>query len=388
MCIVSVTIQLIIHSISHRYFGKPEFSSKGSWCGVELDEPKGKNNGSVQGIRYFSCPHECGIFVPSSKVELDPIGESRVRARTSVTSLVEKRARKMGTNNNRKTSPFFYNTMPYRSLSIPALDQAFSLPADKCEDKRTTFNDKSKQSPLHGPRTNHISPLKKYTSEMNLKIEKTNKVLNQQLSPSNRHIMSRRPLGSFSEMPPFGKSLRNSISCNDLSLGCPPKASIKKFSLQVSPAPIDTDDGLSCYSSTSDLSHGESDTDITPHSSSTSPCFIDFETTDTKLALKPPNRVPLPTGLATPTTTLIESSRNNKECKITSPDHQKPSKIYQNGRTITPTLEHPLVNGLAYDKDAQDNKENNSNNKKVFICPNSGQQIVAPVSNSISHTVR
>ncbi|XP_035829126.1 CAP-Gly domain-containing linker protein 3 [Aplysia californica] len=50
-----------------RYCGPTEFSS-GVWAGVELDEPAGKNNGSVGGICYFSCPNNYGIFAPISKI--------------------------------------------------------------------------------------------------------------------------------------------------------------------------------------------------------------------------------------------------------------------------------------------------------------------------------
>lgn len=34
-----------------RYIGPAEFA-KGEWVGVELDEPRGKNDGSVNGKRY------------------------------------------------------------------------------------------------------------------------------------------------------------------------------------------------------------------------------------------------------------------------------------------------------------------------------------------------
>lgn len=59
-----------------RYIGGPEFA-EGVWCGIELDGPEGKNNGSLQGIRYFSCEANYGVFVPVSIVELDPTRRSR-----------------------------------------------------------------------------------------------------------------------------------------------------------------------------------------------------------------------------------------------------------------------------------------------------------------------
>uniref|UniRef100_A0A8L0DQ35 Dynactin subunit 1 n=1 Tax=Oncorhynchus mykiss TaxID=8022 RepID=A0A8L0DQ35_ONCMY len=49
------------------YIGATLFST-GKWVGVILDESKGKNDGTVQGKRYFTCHENHGIFVRQSQV--------------------------------------------------------------------------------------------------------------------------------------------------------------------------------------------------------------------------------------------------------------------------------------------------------------------------------
>lgn len=44
--------------------------NENDWCGVILDEPYGKNNGTIQGRHYFECPDNYGIFVRSSALRL------------------------------------------------------------------------------------------------------------------------------------------------------------------------------------------------------------------------------------------------------------------------------------------------------------------------------
>lgn len=45
-----------------RFAGTTNFQV-GEWIGVELDEKTGKNDGSVQGERYFDCAQGYGMFV-------------------------------------------------------------------------------------------------------------------------------------------------------------------------------------------------------------------------------------------------------------------------------------------------------------------------------------
>lgn len=42
-----------------RFCGTTEFAS-GQWAGIELDEPEGKNNGSVGKVQYFKCAPKYG----------------------------------------------------------------------------------------------------------------------------------------------------------------------------------------------------------------------------------------------------------------------------------------------------------------------------------------
>ena len=50
-----------------RFCGTTSFS-KGKWIGIELNEPTGKNDGTVMGVKYFTCPPGHGVFVRPSQV--------------------------------------------------------------------------------------------------------------------------------------------------------------------------------------------------------------------------------------------------------------------------------------------------------------------------------
>ncbi|PWW73898.1 hypothetical protein C7212DRAFT_359190 [Tuber magnatum] len=52
-----------------RFVGETSFAP-GEWLGVELDAPLGKNNGTIQGQRYFECEDRYGIFLRPSIARL------------------------------------------------------------------------------------------------------------------------------------------------------------------------------------------------------------------------------------------------------------------------------------------------------------------------------
>ncbi|KAJ2236932.1 hypothetical protein GGF40_000814 [Coemansia sp. RSA 1286] len=52
-----------------RFNGTTKFGG-GRWIGVELETPNGKNDGIVQGDRYFDCPPNHGLFVRMSQVKV------------------------------------------------------------------------------------------------------------------------------------------------------------------------------------------------------------------------------------------------------------------------------------------------------------------------------
>ncbi|OMJ17306.1 Tubulin-folding cofactor B [Smittium culicis] len=67
-CEVKMTNEGLARRGTVRFVGKTEFAS-GLWVGVEYDEPLGKNDGSISGIRYFSCADKYGAFVRPNTVE-------------------------------------------------------------------------------------------------------------------------------------------------------------------------------------------------------------------------------------------------------------------------------------------------------------------------------
>ena len=75
--------------VTVRFIGTTRFAA-GVWVGVELTRGTGKNDGSVDGERYFQCEAKHGLFLRPSQLSLararggDGVGKQRGNVRTSI----------------------------------------------------------------------------------------------------------------------------------------------------------------------------------------------------------------------------------------------------------------------------------------------------------------
>lgn len=65
-----------------QFMGGTQFAP-GQWAGIVLDEPIGKNDGSVAGVRYFQCEDGRGIFTRPSKLSKTQLPEKETNGRQS-----------------------------------------------------------------------------------------------------------------------------------------------------------------------------------------------------------------------------------------------------------------------------------------------------------------
>ncbi|KAF8763626.1 Kinesin-like protein KIF13A like protein [Argiope bruennichi] len=86
------------------YLGPTHFAP-GPWAGVELDTPTGKNDGTVNGTRYFDCKPRFGIFVRPDKLVVDRRGRDMRAARSSSASLNGPTKRSREASWKRSTKP-------------------------------------------------------------------------------------------------------------------------------------------------------------------------------------------------------------------------------------------------------------------------------------------
>ena len=351
---------------SRRYYGRLEFA-EGLWCGIELDEPTGKNNGSARGIRYFSCEQYYGIFVQLNRVEID-------------TSKRPSKPRPAGIPRTTSQSSLNGQPLMHRKMSVPA---GMSYKP-------------SKTAPQRKHRGGGI--LKKSSSEWDLLGSRNNVV------DSDRGLSGarRKEMGSYSDLKSAAgsnaeehrveerkrKFLRPTASCMNMitittaKKGLSPSEEGKEggrtqswhHSLSNWPRTSTPHQPGGGNSSTSSSSSSMSDSDRTPHSSSSSsasPVSTKVEhsptpnlsptstpaTAERAFVVSPDDvftsssvsvvRAPAPIGLTTPAAQAMENIRvAGRETVDQSSPHPDSGQVlarkYRNRQSGMATLSHPL----------------------------------------------
>ncbi|XP_038607082.1 CAP-Gly domain-containing linker protein 4 isoform X1 [Tachyglossus aculeatus] len=109
-----------------RFCGTTEFAS-GQWAGIELDEPEGKNNGSVGKVQYFKCAPKYGIFAPLSKISKASNPKKNITRTTSTRAIPLIRTQKIDVTHI--TSKI--NTGLVSSKKDGVLESSLILPPDE-----------------------------------------------------------------------------------------------------------------------------------------------------------------------------------------------------------------------------------------------------------------
>ncbi|PNS16719.1 Dynactin, isoform [Sphaceloma murrayae] len=162
-----------------RFKGTTAFAP-GDWVGVELADGSGKNDGSVQGERYFDCEDKHGMFLrstgvtkilESTKTTSRPSaanGSSTAKSRTSTVGVVGRA--KDTTLNGRTRESSVSSPTPARSvggrISSLKVSRDYTLgsatPTDQIKDKPSPFTIISRSSHLHT--TFDIRPENRHTN--------------------------------------------------------------------------------------------------------------------------------------------------------------------------------------------------------------------------------
>ncbi len=142
-----------------RFYGETLFA-EGVWCGVELDQPVGKNNGSIQGIRYFTCNNNHGVFIPVQRVELDMSRRSRSRPNSQpssrATSMERRDVPSTTSTSNAKTAAMTGNALSC-SVNIKGISMQQELVSRLSQPRRSSH-------PAN-PSSNRRQPMKAFATK-------------------------------------------------------------------------------------------------------------------------------------------------------------------------------------------------------------------------------
>ncbi|XP_060527561.1 uncharacterized protein LOC132702794 isoform X2 [Cylas formicarius] len=256
-----------------RYVGAVHFA-KGTWCGIELFNNVGKNDGVVKGIRYFACGRSRGLMVPVAKVSLiegscESLGGDHASGPYSMLFLNSKIASSINLSRNaskkdnyepvvERTKNLNEPTVPRRSFSAENLTETHHFIANSVADLRhqtqirIEYGQQKQQKPKK--RSNEI-PLQYEDSTNVQSLEKSCKDL---LTDSPKEMKQRRrsnpekplslshlkPFENFSVDTPPQKLLFTDCECSTPAITAFNETAIRKWRFSDITSPImDNDSG-------------------------------------------------------------------------------------------------------------------------------------------------
>ncbi|RCI01768.1 hypothetical protein CU098_010573, partial [Rhizopus stolonifer] len=205
-----------------KFFGGTKFKPNEIWVGIELDtKGAGKNDGRIQGVRYFTCLPNTGLFVTPNKVTL--IDQPKKQIKSTVIPLKNK-----VTPKPTKSTAIPHTLKPTKSTATPHTLKSAKPTVTPLRSTKSTAVPKSTKPKSITPKptkstnpqprsTKSTSPQPKSTKSTSPLPKYTKSTSPQPTKIINKHTNTVKPIETTAPT----KTTRRSLSCSEKS---PPEA--------------------------------------------------------------------------------------------------------------------------------------------------------------------
>ncbi|KAI9320938.1 hypothetical protein BX666DRAFT_2024545 [Dichotomocladium elegans] len=182
-----------------RFLGPTTFKP-GSWAGIELDiAGTGKNDGQVQGVRYFTCPPQSGLFILESKVIPVPQQEKPHEPTGDKIPVVEKHSIVKTLRSSHQPMPERTRSSAYTKRSKTLAGPPQKLTPSKTMTIRSTEKRPSRFSLGSSKHPEPVPPLPRTISDISAA---TTSMQSQQQQPLAEPVIVETPADIMSRTPP------------------------------------------------------------------------------------------------------------------------------------------------------------------------------------------